>query len=78
MYYWWKFTTNIELWYREVSYGVSLGGSICNGLPEYNDNSNSEYIKLCMIQCNMNIKLILWYDKYCIILDDLYQLFDIK
>ena len=49
-----------------------------NALSEYNDNSNSEYIELCMIQSNMNIKLILWYDIYCIILDDLYQICDIK
>ena len=49
-----------------------------NRLPEYNDNSKSEYIKLCMIQCNMNITLILWYVIYCIILDDLYQIGDIK
>ena len=49
-----------------------------NGLPEDNDNSKSEYIKLCMIQYNINIILILEYDRYCIILDDLYQLCDIK
>ena len=30
-----------------------------NGLPEDNDNSKSEYIKLCMIQYNINIILIL-------------------
>ena len=49
-----------------------------NGLTDYNDNSKSEYIKLCMIQYNINITLILEYDRYCIILDDLYQLCDIK
>ena len=49
-----------------------------NGPPEYNDNSKSEYIKLCMILYNINITLILEYDRYCIILDDLYQLCDIK
>ena len=28
IYEWWIFTTNIELLYREVSYEVSLGGSV--------------------------------------------------
>ena len=40
--------------------------------------SKSEYIKLCMIQYNINIPLILEYDRYCIILDALYQICDIK
>ena len=49
-----------------------------NGLTYYNDNSKSEYIKLCMIQYNINITLISEYDRYCIKSDDLYQLCDIK
>ena len=28
IYEWWNFTPNIELLYREVSSGVSLGGSV--------------------------------------------------
>ena len=57
---------------------LHLSSVYYNGLLEENDNSKSEYIKLCMIQYNMNITLILEYDRYCIILDDLYQLCDIK
>ena len=49
-----------------------------NGLQEYNNNSKSGYINLCIIQYNINITLILEYDRYCKILDDLYQLCDIK
>ena len=49
-----------------------------NGLQEYNNNSKIEYKKICIIQHNINIKLILEYDMYCKILDDLYQLCDIK
>ena len=57
---------------------LHLSSVYYNGLPEDNDNSKSEYIKLCIIQYNINITLILEYDRYCILLDDLYQLCDIK
>ena len=49
-----------------------------DGLPEDKNNYKSEYIKLCMIQYKLDIKLILEYDRYYIILDDLYELCDIK
>ena len=57
---------------------LHLSSVYYNGLTQYNDNSKSEHIKLCMIQYNINITLILEYDRYCIILDYLYQLCDIK
>ena len=57
---------------------LHLSSVYYNGLTEDNDDSKIEYIKLCMIQYNTNIILILEYDRYFIILDHLYQLCDIK
>ena len=48
------------------------------GIPEDNDNPKSENIKLCVFQYNINITLISEYDRYFIILDDSYQLCNIK
>ena len=59
--------------------GVLHLSSVYYNVPtEDNDNSKSGYIKLCIIQYNTNITLILEYDRYCIILDGLYQLCDIN
>ena len=68
---------HLEGVYTEESI-LHLSSVYYNDLPEDNDNSKTEYIKLCTIQYNINITLILEYDRYCIILDDLYQLCDIK
>ena len=68
---------HLEGVYTEESI-LHLSSVYYNRLPEDIDNSKTEYIKLLMIQYNINITLILEYDRYCIILDDLYQLCDIK
>ena len=68
---------NLEGVYNEEGI-LHLYSFYYNGLPEDNDNSKNLIYKICIIQYNITIILILEYDRYCIILDNLCQLCDIK
>ena len=49
-----------------------------NGIPEDYDYTKIEYIKRCIIQYKFDKTIIFEYDRYWIIVDDLYHLCDLK